>query len=681
MSNKEEEAEFRARFEQEHPSEENQQFAARLAAEQAKARSELHNPVLWSVLGVPAAAAAGSAAKSFGSAKVDELIARYHVPPEVVARGDNAVINYVNSQFSGDIKYVGGKHYKEGYANTLAALEKDKLSPPGQRYDPFANEYVPQEEFDKRMAAKVAAEQKKLSPLTRLAQRSPAAAQTMAGMRGVMQGTVPAWAGRTAVGAYGGYNAAEALNRLNQGDVPGSAISGLGTTGAALSLSPNPKARALGIGLMGTSYLGNKLYTSPTFEPPGGIEALQTVKSKVLPQPQADGGSIKGYARGEKVIADMVVGKSPAGLDIVKKIFRGTPEQTVLNPLRMDYPGIYERPDIIAQKAAQNVAPESPYLKQLFGVTRNDLYEMSKRQGNMPGVIPGAAKNPKGSAAAESIMVPQNEQRIIDTLSELRSRAPGMYQGMHGWYVMDPAYQRLVQLVGKDEAGRLYRQLNVFGGIESPNMPVPNEFRRASAAHMLAEQGRFPDWQKYGGLKALEKASTPGYPADLMSVPGRVGHQRASSSQEKYLRTGQHGMDSPKAPPYIEASSVPELGFQTDIPVGDAHWSRGVGLADVRTGKSTAESVSTPEIQQLSPWWRDKIAAQMGTESVPAQGILWGGLGHATGVKTKVGAPKLELWADQIVDAANRLNVSPETARDLILMGKERAGRQEGGPV
>jgi len=79
-------------------------------------------------------------------------------------------------------------------------------------------------------------------------------------------------------------------------------------------------------------------------------------------------------------------------------------EQTVTNPIRNAFPGIYKRPDVLAQEAAARVAPEDPMLKRLFGVTRDDLFEMSKRQGNIPGVIPGAAKNPKGSEAALSVM-------------------------------------------------------------------------------------------------------------------------------------------------------------------------------------------------------------------------------------------------------------------------------------
>lgn len=137
---------------------------------------------------------------------------------------------------------------------------------------------------------------------------------------------------------------------------------------------------------------------------------------------------------------------------------------------------------------------------------------------------------------------------------------------------------------------------------------------------------------------------------------------------------GDHGMMSPKAPLYIDASGTPLSGFQTRTAVGDAHWSRGVGLADTRTGGAPFGSVESAEMKQLAPWWRESVARPMGMEAVPAQAILWGGLGHATGVKTKVGAPKLELQAIEMARTAKRLGISPEMARDLILTGQTYAG-------
>ena len=129
-------------------------------------------------------------------------------------------------------------------------------------------------------------------------------------------------------------------------------------------------------------------------------------------------------------------------------------------------------------------------------------------------------------------------------------------------------------------------------------------------------------------------------------------------------------MKSPKVPLYIQSAGVPETGFQTAWPVGDAHWSRGVGLADVRTNKNPGASVSMPELQSLGPWWDQRVAGALGLNSVDAQARAWGTFAPATGVDTPVGAPKLELIAQKIMDAAKAYNISPEQARDLLLQGK-----------
>jgi hypothetical protein len=64
----------------------------------------------------------------------------------------------------------------------------------------------------------------------------------------------------------------------------------------------------------------------------------------------------------------------------------------------------------------------------------------------------------------------------------------------------------------------------------------------------------------------------------------------------------------------------------------------------------------------------------MNLEAVPAQAIVWGAGSGATGVTSPIGAPKLELLAQQINKAAKRMNVSPQTARDMIIQGKAHAG-------
>ena len=358
-------------------------------------------------------------------------------------------------------------------------------------------------------------------------------------------------------------------------------------------------------------------------------------------------------------------------------------QQTVKNPQRMAYPGVYDRPDVIASEAAGRVAPEDPDLKQLFGVTREEMYEQAKgREGNLLGALPGAAANPKGAEAAENVMNPRNTQRLVDVLAEA-GKHPELMHGMDAWYYMDPMFKRMVELLGIDRAREEYRKMNALMGMASASSGVETEIPRGSAAHYLSNLGRFEEFAQHGGKR------DPNRPEILGDVPGHLAHKTAHVvPMRNFLERGEVAMGSPKVPMYIEASGVPEIGFQTRTPVGDAHWSRAVGLADTRNIKKTkgkemvpGQSVSNPEMSTLGPWWREKVAKQVGLESVPAQARIWGAMAPQTGVETPVGAPKLELIAKQIRKTAKRLGISIENARDLILSGKERMGYKKGGNV
>lgn len=352
---------------------------------------------------------------------------------------------------------------------------------------------------------------------------------------------------------------------------------------------------------------------------------------------------------------------------------------TVKDPVTVAYPDIYMRPDKLVSRA--KVAPEDPSMQRLFGVSRDDLYEMSRRPGNLEGMPFKTPANPKGARHAQQVMTPENEGRILDILSEAEKR-PDLWKGMHGWYAMDPAYSRLVDMVGPEQAKYHYARLNGFMGMSSPNSEVLTEINRGTGANWLAEQGRFGDFQSFGGLSGGKRGS--GFPDDMRAIQGHMVHSTAQAGpMAKSLASGFVDMDSAKVPSYIWASGVPDMGFQTQWPVGDAHWSRLVGLPDVRgfnrDKKSglmvpNGASASVPEMVSLGPWWRDKIAGQAGLESVPGQAIVWGAGSNATGVTSPIGAPKLELFSQQIMKAADRMGVSPESARDMILLGKGHAG-------
>jgi hypothetical protein len=390
-------------------------------------------------------------------------------------------------------------------------------------------------------------------------------------------------------------------------------------------------------------------------------------------------------------IGPLVLAKNPKygkrklysdGGDVGHYASKGRVKQTVKNAQRIAYPGIYGNPEEIAALAASRVAPEDPLLSQLFGVTRADMFHQAHGRQGMPhlGMLPGAAANPKGSMATEGVMNPRNEQRLIDVMSEAQKHQ-GLRHGMEPWYYMDPLFDRMVQLLGLQKATEEYKKMNALMGMASSSSEVNTEIPRGSLAYYLQNQGRFKEFEEHGGKRSEAR------PADFGETPGHLAHKTAHAlPMRKFLERGEVDMNSPKVPMYIEASGVPATGFQTRTPVGDAHWSRAVGLADTRNPKTIkgqevvpGASVSTPEMSALGPWWKHKIASKIGLESVPAQALAWGAFSPQTGVTTPIGAPKLELIAKQIGQTAQRLGVSPQTARDLVLTGKERMGKKNGG--
>ena len=348
--------------------------------------------------------------------------------------------------------------------------------------------------------------------------------------------------------------------------------------------------------------------------------------------------------------------------------------QTVTNPQRVAYPGIYKDPRQIALEAKAMVAPENPALKELFGVTRQDLYDISqggRRAGTAEPVL-GGAKNPKGSYVAENIMNQANAQRLIDANAEAERLAPELTRSMDAWYVMDPAYDRLAQI--SDNPNRRYSRFNTMTSMASPGSDVETEINRGTAAHMMAEKGRFEDFRRYGGTAAGARGAD--FPEELRDV---LGHPYHSTSQAlpmgNYLESGKVEMTSPKVPLYVQASEVPATGNQTRLPIPDAHFTRAIGAADVRKGAQPGVSMQMHEYSGgVGPWFRENVAGPLGIEAVPAQARTWGVFAPQTGVDTAIGAPKLELLAGRIARRARELGVDPALLRDAVLRGKAHAG-------
>jgi hypothetical protein len=344
---------------------------------------------------------------------------------------------------------------------------------------------------------------------------------------------------------------------------------------------------------------------------------------------------------------------------------------------RMAFPGVYKDAKTLANEAEDMVAVESPNLAKLFGVTRADLAKMAEAPGTAPGVIPLAAPKPRGTAHGAAVMDKENTARLVNALRAGEEYAPRLMTGMKGWYITDPAFARAVELLGPEEAVKRFERLNALQAMASPSSDVVTEVLRGSAANKLAQEGRFEDFAKYAGM-TLEDRIAQGLPEDIIAIPSHAYHGTAQyPAMEKFLSEGSMQMKSPKVPLYEQASRPSAIGRQSDIPVGDAHWSRAVGLPDVRGLKTVkgvtgpnAASVSRPELQELAPWWREQVAGEVGLEAVPGQASAWGLFAPQTGVETAVGAPKLEIISDLIAQKAEAERLAPALVRDKYLTGE-----------
>jgi len=348
----------------------------------------------------------------------------------------------------------------------------------------------------------------------------------------------------------------------------------------------------------------------------------------------------------------------------------------IQNPQRVANPGVYKRPDVIAAEAAARVEPEHPALKELFNVTRRDLHDISqqgRRQGNKETELWQPKKPGAPNEAALAVMNPANEQRIIDTLAEARKH-PGLEQGMVPWYVMDPLYQRMAKLVGPERAAKEYMDFNMSMTPFSAGSSVPSEINRGTAANMMRQRGEYDVFKQYGGIAVPKRGAD--FPEALRDVKGMMGHLNQANPVERYMQTGKHGYgdDNVKINLYSDASGVPQTGFQTRGAVPDAHFTRAVGIPDARRNANDFnEYMIGTEYRQIGPWYRDKIAKPLGIEAVPAQALMWGTYGPQTGVKTKIGAGKLELLSKQMWERAKKLGIDPKEFRDQVLRGEQHS--------
>jgi len=343
------------------------------------------------------------------------------------------------------------------------------------------------------------------------------------------------------------------------------------------------------------------------------------------------------------------------------------PNATVKDPVRSAFPGIYDDPKEIMQRLGEG-KPESPHLKEIFGKTRKDLHDDALARGDVEPKtpIPGIAPKGAGSAHAHQVKTPENAERIRNIIQAYKEHDPSGYHGMVGWYEMDPMYHSIKKILGgsKDAADKVFHTLNSLTAYASPMSPVGVEIKRGTAAAMMAAEGNFDKFAKHGNLPQAKAPAALQAKNFELGNEGTMAHGSQAPAMGRFLESGQEA-NAVKTGTYRRSSDAPSRTgseHQNTQAVGDSHWSRGVGLADVRNAKDFDGSAKGTEMKVLAKWYHDEVARHPDIDlpSTSAQAVQWGALSKETGVDSPIGAPKLEIWADMIAKAAEREGIPPK---------------------
>jgi hypothetical protein len=275
---------------------------------------------------------------------------------------------YIAKMFKGDVSGAkDAQHMKEAYAMMLKIKENEEKAKALARANAAFGVVPPPKAITEKVGDVVRSASSMLTPQP----------ESMMGKLATGTGQM---LGRSLAGAGAGYQGYDAWNRLQEGDIPGAAISTVGAIGSGLSLVPLPVTRfggtAIGIGAEALNayldYLKNKAQ-----QPPPQAQPQPQPQPQPAPQKMAQGGLVGGL----NATYNMPMAGG-ASLSI-----GGPQQQPQFNPM---VPGMA---DGGLASIGRETEEEKRRRMMRLGVSAQSLSPMQDRG---PGAIPGSA-NPLNS--------------------------------------------------------------------------------------------------------------------------------------------------------------------------------------------------------------------------------------------------------------------------------------------
>lgn len=259
------------------------------------------------------------------------------------------------------------------------------------------------------------------------------------------------------------------------------AASGLGSGAGFLgSFAPSykPKTRALAIPAAGLA-LYNYLQSQKGYPAPGQDVGQAPPESKIksVMQGYARGHAVKGYANRGKVVAEIAVGKTPPGLEFLKKAIKDAPlwERFGYDPKKIaqQYPDVLPPTLEIDKKTgkqylAKQLSPEALAVQKARQAAQKEIdtgsplyqpyFDITKRSYVNPADYPLSEKTLDLTMPKKADTLARH--RALAQSPEATARLEGAYEAAagsptaHGFYMMKQLQDEYISELGP-EAGRL----------------------------------------------------------------------------------------------------------------------------------------------------------------------------------------------------------------------------------